>query len=140
MSIEENKTVVREALEGFWNARDVAAADKFFAADLVNHDPAAPNVTGLEGLKAYAGMLFAAFPDFHVVLDDMVGEGDKVAKLWTLHGTQQGEFQGIPPTGKAVTMTGATLYRIAEGKIVELTWSYNMLGLLQQLGAIPVPA
>jgi steroid delta-isomerase-like uncharacterized protein len=97
-------------------------------------------VTGLEGLKAYAGMLFAAFPDFHVVIDKEVAEGDLVAKVWTLHGTQLGEFQGIPPTAKSVTMSGITIYRIANGKIAELTWSYNMLGLLQQLGAMPVPA
>jgi steroid delta-isomerase-like uncharacterized protein len=140
MSIEENKTIVRQTLEGFWNAHDVAAADKFFAADLANHDPLAPNVTGLEALKAFAGTLFAAFPDFHVVIDDEVAEGDKVAKIWTLHGTQQGEFQGIPPTGKSVSMNGITVYRIANGKIVDLTWSYNMLGMMQQLGAIPVPA
>lgn len=140
MSVEENKALVRQALDKFWNAHNLAAADEVFAADLVNHDPAAPNVTGLESLKAFAGVLFAAFPDFHVVINDEIAEGDKVTKLWTLHGTQRGEFQGIPPTGKTVTMTGITVYRIANGKIAELTWSYNMLGLLQQLGAIPAPA
>jgi steroid delta-isomerase-like uncharacterized protein len=140
MSTEENKTIVRRAVEEFWNAHNVAAAEMLYAADLANHDPLSPAVTGLEGLKAFAGALFAAFPDFHVVIDDEVAEGDKVAKLWTLHGTQRGEFQGIPPTGKPVTMTGITVYRIAKGKIAELTWSYNMLGLMQQLGAIPAPA
>jgi steroid delta-isomerase-like uncharacterized protein len=140
MSTQENKTIVHQFLEKVWNAHDVAAADEFFTADFVNHDPASPNVTGVEELKAFARALFAAFPDFHVVIDDEVAEGDKVAKIWTLHATQQGEFQGIPATGKSVTMKGITVYRIANGKIAELTWSYDMLGLLQQLGAIPVPA
>jgi steroid delta-isomerase-like uncharacterized protein len=140
MSLERNKTIVRRLLERFWNAHDVAAADEFFAADMVNHDPVAPAVTGLEGLKGYASLLFTAFPDFHVVIDQELAEGDKVAKVWTLQGTQLGEFQGIAPTGKSVTMSGITIYRIAGGKIAELTWSYNMLGLLQQLGAMPVPA
>ena len=140
MSIQDNKIIVRRVLEEFWNAHNVAAADELFAADLANHDPVSPDVTGLESLKAFAGILFAAFPDFHVVIDDEVAEGDKVAKIWTLHGTQRGEFQGIPPTGKAVTMRGITVYRIANGKVVDLIWSYNMLGMLQQLGAIPTPA
>jgi steroid delta-isomerase-like uncharacterized protein len=140
MSTEENKKLIQRELEEFWNAHDVAAADKFYAADMVNDDPVVPAVTGLEGLKAYAGMLFAAFPDLHVVTDELFAEGDKVAKAWTLHGTQQGEFQGIPPTGKSVTMTGIKLYRIVDDKIAQVTWSYNMLGLMQQLGAIPVPA
>ena len=140
MSIKENKELIEKLLEKFWNDHNIAAADELVARDLVNHDPAAPTVTGLEGLKAYAGMLFTAFPDFHVAIDDMVGEGDKVAKAWTLSGTHEGDFMGIPPAGKSISMSGVTIYRIANGKIAELTWSYNMLGLMQQLGAIPTPS
>jgi steroid delta-isomerase-like uncharacterized protein len=140
MSIQENKDVVHQILEKFWNAHDLAAADELIAPDFINHDPVSPGVTDREGLKAYAGALFFAFPDFHVTIDDEVGEGDKVAKIWTVHGTHKNEFQGIPATGKFITVKGITIYRITDGKLVELTWAYNMLGLLQQLGAIPTPS
>jgi steroid delta-isomerase-like uncharacterized protein len=139
MSTAENKALVRRAIEEVWNAHNVSAVDDLYAADLANHDPLNPEVTGLGGFKAWVGAVFAAFPDLHVVIDDMVAEGDKVAKAYTLHGTQNGEFQGIPPTGKSVAMNGITIYRIADGKIAELTWSYNMLGVMMQLGAIPAP-
>ncbi len=140
MSTEENKVLVTRALIVFWNEHNPESAAQFYAPDLVNHDPQSPQVTNLEGLKMYAQALFAAFPDFHVVMHDEIAEGDKVAKTWSISGTHQGVFEGIPPTGKHVTMSGITVYRIADGKIAELTWSYNLLGLLQQLGAIPVPA
>ena len=139
MSTEENKALVRQAIEKVWNAHNVAAVDDLYAAGLVNHDPLNPEVTGLEAFKAWVSAVFSSFPDLRVVVDDMVAEGDKVAKVYTLHGTQKGEFQGIPPTDKPVAMNGITIYRIADGKIAELTWSYNMLGLMMQLGVIPAP-
>ncbi len=140
MSIEENKVLVWRALEMFWNTHNPETGAEFYAPDLINNDPQAPQVTNLEGLKAYAHVLFTAFPDFHVVMHDEIAEGDKVAKVWSISGTHQGDFQGLPPTGKHVAMSGITVYRVVNDKIAELTWSYNLLGLLQQLGAIPVPA
>jgi predicted ester cyclase len=76
-------------------------------------------------------------PDFHVTIEDMVTEGDKVASRWTASGTHQGEFLGIRPTGNHATWTGITIYRIADGKIVEAWWSKDVLALLQQLVVIP---
>jgi steroid delta-isomerase-like uncharacterized protein len=139
MAKKENKAIVRRAIDEFWNVHDLGAVDSLYAADFVNHDPLAPEVTGLEAFKAWAGGVFAAFPDLHVVIDDMVAQGDKVGKVYTLTGTHKGELMGIPPTGKPVTMTGISIYRIAGGKIAEMTWSYNMLGTMMQIGAIPAP-
>jgi predicted ester cyclase len=69
----------------------------------------------------------------------MIAEGDKVASRVTLSATHQGEFQGIPPTGKQVTQTGIDLLRIAGGKVVERWGEFDNLGLLQQLGVLPPP-
>jgi steroid delta-isomerase-like uncharacterized protein len=79
----------------------------------------------------------AAFPDTRMTIEDEIAEGDKVVIRWTIRGTHKGEYMGIAPTGKEVTVTGISVYRIERGKIVE-DWSNNdMLGMLQQLGAIP---
>ena len=85
------------------------------------------------------GAARVAFPDFHHTVEDLVAEGDKVVPRLTLRGTHQGDFQGLPPTGKQVTFSGINVMRLEDGKIVE-HWSIgDTLGMLQQLGAIPAP-
>jgi steroid delta-isomerase-like uncharacterized protein len=79
------------------------------------------------------------FPDVEIRAEDYIAEGDKVVKRWVFRGTHKGEYAGIPPTGKTVTLRGMTLYRLAGGKIKEMYWNYDVFGLLQQLGAIPAP-
>lgn len=111
-----------------------------YATTYVHHDPANPGVRDWSGLKEAFRDYFAAFPDSHVVIDDLIAEGDKVVKRWTSRGTHQGVFAGIPATGKQVSFTGTTTYRVGGGKIVEAWWSYDLFGMLQQLGAIPAPA
>ncbi len=84
--------------------------------------------------------MFAAFPDSNMTIDDTVAEGDRVVSRFTVRGTHRGEFQGIPPTGKQVTITGIAISRIEGGRVVEDWEELNMLGLMQQIGAIPAPA
>jgi len=139
MSTTENKALVRRAIDEIWNAHNLGAVDDLYAADFVNHDPLAPEVTGLDAFKAWISGVFDSFPDIQVTVDDMVAEGDKVAKVYTLTATHTGELLGVPPTGKPVTMAGISIYRIADGEIAEMTWSYNMLGTMMQVGAIPAP-
>jgi steroid delta-isomerase-like uncharacterized protein len=111
--------------------------DEVYAADFVNHDPAAPDVRDLDGLKGYAATVFAGMPDFHVTSQDMVAEGDKVVSRWTATATQTGELLGIPPTGNQVTWTGISIYRLADGKVRETWWSKDVAGMLEQLGVMP---
>jgi predicted ester cyclase len=85
-------------------------------------------------------MFQAGFPDIRVTIEDQLGEGDQVVTRMTFYGTQRGEFQGLPPTGKSVTFTGINIARIEGGKIAELWSEFDALGVLQQLGAIPAPA
>jgi predicted ester cyclase len=103
------------------------------------HDPfAPPGLVGPQGVKDYLyEPWFAAFPDAQFTLEDLIAEGDKVTFRATLRGTHRGEFMGIAPTGKHVTMTAIGIGRIEEGKIAEGWQSTDVLGLLQQLGAIP---
>jgi predicted ester cyclase len=85
-------------------------------------------------------MFEAAFPGYDLEINDMVAEDDKVAIRATFHGTHRGEFQGIPPTGRDVSIPLMLIYRIASDRIVEHWMNADSLGLLQQLGAVPVPA
>ena len=83
-------------------------------------------------------MTRTSFPDFHVTSEDIIAEGDKVVSRWTASGTHKGELFGIPPTGKKATWKGISIYRFADGKIVEAWGDADFLGLLQQLGVMPV--
>ncbi len=90
--------------------------------------------------RMYMTAVLAAFPDLHVTPEDVIAEGDSVVARLTSRGTHQGEFQGIPPTGKQITLTGIEVFRIADGTIAERWGEFDFLGLLQQLGVIPSPA
>ena len=91
----------------------------------------------LEGYKQNLAMVFAAFPDLHLTIEDMIAEGDKVVTRFTIHGTHRGQFQGIPPTGKQFTATGIAISHLVNGSGIELRMEYDYLGMLQQLGVIP---
>jgi steroid delta-isomerase-like uncharacterized protein len=139
MSADENKAIVRHFLEEFFNQGNWALADELFSPTFINHDPAAPQARDREGLVRYFQGNHAGFPDGHTTADDIIAEGDKVVKRWTFRGTHSGEWSGMPPSGKQVTMTGFSMYRIDDGKIQEIWWNYDTLGLLQQLGVVPTP-
>lgn len=136
MSVKENKTIVRRVIE-VWNEGNYDVWDEVYATDFVNHDPNAPDVYDREGLKQFAIAMKTGFPDLRAVIEDMVAEGDEVAKRFISRGTHTGEYMGIPPTGKEVTIKGTTIYRVSEGKVEECWWSYDALGMMQQLGVIP---
>ena len=133
---EENKAIVQRLSDEVWNQGNLAVADEIFATDFVNHDPSRPDVTDLESYKGWVVEIRTAIPDYHLSVFDVVAEGDKVVKRWTATGIQQGVLMGIPPagTGDQGTTTGISAYRLAGGKIVEQWWSYDVLGMLQQMG------
>jgi len=74
-----------------------------------------------------------------VSVEEEMAAGDKEVVRWTIRGTHTGELMGIPPTGKQVAWTGITIYRLADGKIVEEKGEEDALGFLQQLGVVPAP-
>ena len=142
MSIEQNKATARRWFLDIITQGKLAVADEIFAPDHITHDPHSPPggwPNGPESLKKIAGPFHAGFPDLDVTIEDQIAEGDKVVTRWTARGTNSAPLHGMPPTGKAVRVTGANVARLAGGKIVESWFNFDMLTLLRQLGAIPTP-
>jgi steroid delta-isomerase-like uncharacterized protein len=140
MSSEENKAVVRRAVEAF-NQGDQDAVDELFAANYVDHDPSRAGLpTGPEGVKQAWVAFRAAFPDLQGTIEDMITEGDKVAVRGTISGTHEGDLMGIPPTGRQVRVTLIDVNRIEGGKLVERWGVSDMLGMMQQLGVMEQPS
>jgi len=138
--IEANKAIERRIFEEVWNQGALDVADELLAADCIVHTPPNPDTVGTEAFKGMVGMYLAAFSDLQWTTEDIIAEGDKVVIRWTATGTHQGELMGIPASGRQVTWTGMTIYRFADGKIVENWWAYDALGMMQQLtGPLPVP-
>jgi predicted ester cyclase len=101
MSSEDNKALVRRFFEEVLNEKRVDRADELVAPDYLDHAAVPGQAPGLEGAKQRWAMYFAAIPDLHTTIDDMVAEGDRVVVRYTGEGTQKGELLGIPPTGSA---------------------------------------
>jgi predicted ester cyclase len=132
---EENKAVVRLFSEEFWNKGNLAAADELMAANATIVLPGRGHVD-LNDFKAFAASSRDAFPNWYAMTDELVADQARVAERWTSRGTHQGEFQGIAPTGRQVTVPGTALYRLASGKITEFRGQFDGIALLQQLGAM----
>ena len=117
----------------------MATIDEMYATDCVYHGASGADIHGLTNVKQFFSSLLDAFPDLHMTIDDMVGEGDRGVVRFTWTGTHKGELRGIPPTNKKVTMWEISIVRIAGGKVVEEWARYDTLGVMQQLGAVPTP-
>lgn len=136
MSADTNKEIVRRLGVEPWEG-NVGVIDELVAPGYVGHDPAGPDQRGPEGVKEFVTGYLAAFPDGRITIDEQIAEGDVVASRWTGRGTHQGELMGIPATGKQVTVSGITISRVENGKVVEEWTNWDTLGMLQQLGAVP---
>ena len=142
MSTEENKALVRRAIEEVWNQGNVALADELYAPNIRFQNPGAADVRTLEDFKRLVTALRSPFPDGHMTIEDMIAEGDQVVSRYTFRGTNTADFVApmpLPATGKQVTMTGIAIARLAGGKVVEVLDMGDNLGLLQQLGVVPAP-
>ena len=134
----DNKAVAMRWQDMFRSSQeDLSNLDEFIAADFLSHSAPPGLDPGVEGVKQMANIFFHAFPDLAGAVEDVVAEEDKVAVRFSGTGTHKGEFFGIPPTGKAIKITGMNIFRIADGKIVEHWNNADDLGLMQQLGVIP---
>ena len=138
---EENKAIVRRSYEEIINTGDFDRAEEFFTPNFVEHEqvPGLEGSPGLEGFKQSFSMLRRAFPDLRMDVQDMIAEGDKVVAHVSVHGTHQGEFMGMPPTGNQIEITATDIFRLEGGKIAEHWGNSDTLGMVQQLGAMPPP-
>jgi len=151
MPTEDNKAIVRRFLEEVGNKGNVAAVDELLAPNILLHFDFPSDVPvpaewrlSLEEIKQVFSQLRTTFPDYHFTVELQVAEGDMVVTRGTARGTHTGEYQGliykgIPPTGKQVTWTETWINRITDGKVVEHWSNEDNLGMLQQIGAIPMP-
>ncbi len=137
MPAEENKAIVHRIWEEVINKGNLNIADELFATSYVHHGPGGREIKGPEGFKQFIAMRRTAFPDFHVAVEDLLTEGDRVVSRWTASGTHKGNLMGIDPTDQRGTLTGITITRIVGGKVMEDWENLDQLGLLRQLGGIP---
>ena len=140
MSIEENRNLGHRWAE-LWNAdRSLDVIDEIVDESFVSHGAPPGLPPGKEGVRIWASIFRKAFPDVRSIAEDVIVEGDKVVERFTAWGTFNGEFMGIPPTGKAGSTTGINIFRVANGKIVEHWGNSDDLGMMQKIGVIPMMA
>ena len=136
--LEQNKAIARCEAEEIESKGNVAVADELMAPAYRLHFPGYPH--GPRQFKQLIGGFHAGLPQLRITLEDQVAEGDRVVNRVSLRGTQTGSFQGMPPTGRSIAVSGINIMRISDGKIVEHWDVLDVMGLMQQLGAIPTPA
>jgi steroid delta-isomerase-like uncharacterized protein len=138
VSTEKNKEVIRRFVEEVWNRRNVVIAEEIETRDCILHDTLWGDIVGLPALlQWWETVVFPAFSNFTMTVDDLFAEGDRVAHFWTCNADHTGPMMGMPPTGKHVTWSGMTIYRMSDGKIAELWMRQDHLGVVQQLGLVP---
>lgn len=137
----DNKSIVQRMYEEVWNRRNLEAAKELISPSHAMQLIDLPD-SGI-GPEAYARnvvQFVRAFPDLKFKVLDMVAEGEKVVAFWNISGTHKGEFRGIAPTGKRVSVDGITISQLADGKIMDSYVSLDLWSMMQQLDAIPTMA
>lgn len=132
--------LVRRIVDEAWNQGKLAIVDEAFASDYEEHNPRPGQDPGIDGYKGGVAMMRAAFPDLSLDVHDIITEGDRVAVLYTLHGTHHGELMGVPASGQRVSSDGMVFARIRDGRVIERWGVQDMLTLLQQIGAFSTAA
>ena len=128
--------IVRRFVDEFQSGHDIEVARQLIADDCVNLTPVAGFPPDRDGVISTFSMLFEAFPDLHVEIHDLLELGDKVVTRKTFHGTHDGDFVGLAPTGRTVAWDVIDIVRFREGQMVEHWDVIDIFGLLQQLGAV----
>lgn len=136
-TLETNKAVVRRGMELLNTRGDLS---EVWAPDVVWHAAGFGEIRGFAAFGQALEMFFAAFPDFEVTTEELIAEGDKVVGRYTTRATHIGDFLGVPATERPVAWMGIDVYRIEGDRIVEEWFCEDLLGVLRQIGAVPVPA
>ena len=137
---EQNKTAVRRLFDELWNKGNLQVADEIIAPTYQHHDASTPDMgKGPESEKKRVNLYRTAFHDFRLNIEDLYAEGETVVARWSCRGVHKGELNGITPTGKQFAITGVTIARFSNGKIVEGFVKWDALGLMRQLGVVPEP-
>jgi len=137
--VSEHKQLVQRFYEEVVNAGDIDKIDELVAEDFVEHEEFPGISSDREGVKEFFRLLRGAFPDVHFTAEDVIADGELVASRFTMTGTHDGEYMGVPATNKQVKVSGIDVLRVRDGKCVEHWGQFDAMGLMQQLGALPTP-
>jgi steroid delta-isomerase-like uncharacterized protein len=138
MSGNPHAAIVQEYIDAV-NANDLARELALLADDVTLHTPIPDLGQGKDAFQRLMQLYHGAFPQQHVVVREMLVDGDNVVLLHTHHVTHGGEFMGVPPSGKQAVIDGVEIYRIANGQIAEFWHADDLIGLAQQLGLALAP-
>jgi predicted ester cyclase len=133
MDRQSAERLVKGIFEDGFSRGDFEGLHAYVAADYLDHSPIPAPAPGPEGFEARIRAMRAAFGDFHVDIDDVTVDADRIWFRWAIHGTHVGTFAGREPTGRAVTLEGLNMEVVADGKIVEHFSQFDRMGLIQQL-------
>jgi steroid delta-isomerase-like uncharacterized protein len=138
--LEDNKALVRRVYEECWSKGKLDSVEEIYTNDCKFHDPVFPQLgSGADSMRRHIQMCRIAFPDLRFTVDDVIAEKEEVVVHWTAKGTQQGQFLGVAPTNRNATVGGTSIFRIKSGKVNEQWVDWNVLTLLEQLGAATAP-
>jgi steroid delta-isomerase-like uncharacterized protein len=130
----EGTRLLRKFFDEFWNKRRFDILEEIVTKDCLLHFGASAHAIASEKSRRAQQQWVKSFPDLKFTIQDIIEQGDLVAARLTFEGTQEGEFEGIPPSNKRIRVTETLFARISEDKICEMWEEYDMLGMLKQLG------
>jgi steroid delta-isomerase-like uncharacterized protein len=134
----ENKTIARRLYEEVWNERKLELVDQLLSPSHALHEPSASgSQVGPQAYKTTITRFLTGLPDLRFTIQDLISERNKLVVSWLLSGTHSGEFYGMAATNKKISVEGITIHQIENGKILESYASWDRLGLMRQLEAVP---
>jgi len=137
---EEHRALFSRWFEELWNKKNYAITRELVADEFIAHGAGGQDIKqGPDGVAGMVKVWHQAFPDGHMTMDDIITEDELSVIRMTFRGTQTGEFYGVPASNKKVEVTSIGIDRVVDGKIHEGWGELNMLGMMQQMGAIPSP-
>jgi steroid delta-isomerase-like uncharacterized protein len=139
MSAEDNKNINLRWIQAF-NERDWTAESTFRTTDYQAHMSASPVPLDSAGWAAFMTSFTTAFPDAQIAVEASIAERDVVVSRWTISGTHLGNFLGVPASGRQISMQGIDFSRVVDGKIAEHWAQFDVMAVMQQIGAVPTPA
>jgi steroid delta-isomerase-like uncharacterized protein len=138
MSTDQNKTIARRIVEEGWTKHNPMIFEQLISNDAPLHDPQNPtSAKGPQGAKSTLATYLKAFPDVKISIEREIADGDYVVQHLLLTGTNTGELNGVPATGKKANVSGVMTSKIKDGKVVEAWSLFDSLTLMQQLGLVP---
>lgn len=138
---DQNKDLARRFYEEVLNTGNIDRVPEFCADDIVDHEEGPPGTPeGIEGVKAFVQMFHDGFSDVHASVEEVLADGDRVVARVRFTGTHDGDFMGIPASGKKIDMETIDIVRVADGKAAEHWGVTDNMKLMQQIGAVPEEA